>query len=314
MRALVTGANGFVGTHLLALLLQVNAQVAALSRDRGLASQGPLQWLAVDVRDADGLSHAIGQSRPSVVIHLAGQSNAAPLADMFSTNVQGTLNLLEAVRCHVPEAMVLIAGSSAEYGTVPPEHQPISEDVPLHPITPYGVSKMAADLLGYHYSRTYGLRIVRVRPFNLIGPGQSEQFVCAAFARQLAEIKCDLREPVLRVGNLHTSRDLLDARDAARGFVLLAEHGGSGEAYNLCSGRETVIEDMLRQLIEISGLRVDVSVDPARLQQADVPAQIGSYAKIHRRTGWTPQISLEQTLADVWADWCARIAAERGHS
>lgn len=307
MRTLVTGASGFVGTHLLRLLLQANAQAVALSRGQLPAPERSLEWLAVDIRDAASLSNAMKQSRLSVVFHLAGQSNVASLADMFSTNVQGTLNLLEAIRCRAPEAMVLIAGSSAEYGIVPPEHQPISEDVPLHPITPYGVSKMAADLLSYYYSRTYSLSIVRVRPFNLIGPGQSDQFVCAAFARQLAEIRYGLRDPVLKVGNLRSSRDFLDVRDAARGFVLLAEKGQPGQAYNLCSGQATMIADLLDHLITISGLEVDIQVDSERVQQADVPAQIGSYSKAQQAAGWTPQISLDQTLRDVWADWCQRV-------
>ena len=249
----------------------------------------------------------IGRAKPDVIFHLAGRPNSAPLADLFSTNVHGTLNLLEAVRKQASKAVVVLASSGAVYGVVPPDQQPIEEGIPLNPITPYGVSKMAADLLSYHYAAICGLRVVRVRPFNLVGPGQSDQFVCAAFARQLAEMRFGLRDNVLDVGNLHSSRDFLDVRDAVRGFILLARHGKPGEAYNLCSGQAMTIADVLNQLIAISGLDVEIRVDPARLQRADVPAQIGSYTKAQQTAGWTPEFTLEQTLREIWADWCARV-------
>ena len=314
VKAIVTGAQGFVGKHLVGQLLHRSYSVVGLGLRSPGVSQGEfaIQWYMGDIRDPALSINVMAGTKPDVVFHLAGRPNSIPLADLFSTNVQGTLNLLEAQRKHAPDAVFVFASSGAVYGAVPSEQQPIVENAPLNPITPYGVSKMAADLLCYHYAAVYGQRVIRVRSFNLIGPGQSDRFVCAAFARQLAEIKFGLRDNVLQVGNLHSSRDFLDVRDAVRGFLLLAEYGKPGKAYNLCSGRATVIGDMLNQLIGISGLDVDIRVNPARLQQADVPAQIGSYAKAQREAGWGPEITLEQTLGDVWNDWCARTQGKVG--
>jgi len=309
INVLVTGAHGFVGRYLIARLQQKGDSVFGvdLSPTQDAKTGSAKNWYSGDIRNADFCINLVNEVKPDLVFHLAGGLNSPILSDLFSTNVQGTLNILEALYQKAPESKMIYISSGAVYGNVPASRQPIMEDEQMNPVTPNGVSKMAADQLCNFYGRTHALNIIRVRPFNLIGPGQSDNLVCAAFARQMAEIRFGLQEKKLQVGNLNSSRDFLDVRDVARGLVLLAESGRPGEAYNLCSGRATRIKDVLDSFINLSGMDVEVSVDPARLQHGDVPAQVGSHAKIRQDTGWEPEISLEKSLQAMWDDWCFRV-------
>jgi GDP-4-dehydro-6-deoxy-D-mannose reductase len=309
LRVLVTGAHGFVGKYLIERLHTRGDSICGIDLLPAVVSENGLlgKWLHGDIRNADFCDGVIDKFKPEIVFHLAGGLNSPILSDLFSTNVQGTLNLLEALRKSEPDAKMIYIGSGAVYGDVSVSRQPITEDEPMNPVTPNGVSKMAADQLCYFYGEAYGLNVVRVRPFNLVGPGQSDNLVCSAFARQLAEVNLGLRDHKMSVGNLSSSRDFLDVRDFVQALILLSENGREGEVYNLCSGQATQIQAVLDTLISLSGLEIEIQYDPARMQQADVPAQVGSNSKIGEDVGWQPEISFEQSLQEMWEDWCQQV-------
>ena len=295
-RPLVTGGGGFAGRHLLALLQETGEEPAA-------PSSGEL-----DLLDADAVRAAVGELAPGRVFHLAalasvGRSWSEP-REVLANNVEMTLNVLEAVRAGAPEATVLVSGSGEVYG--PPERLPVEEDSPLRPQSPYAVSKAACDLLAGQYADAHGLRIVRTRAFNHAGPGQSDDYVLAALARQVAEAElAGEGEAVLRTGNVDAKRDFTDVRDVARAYTGAAE--AEPGAYNVCSGRAVAV----RELIELlrGAARVDVrhELDPARLRPADVPEVRGSAERLRAATGWRPEIPLERTVADALDDWRERL-------
>jgi GDP-4-dehydro-6-deoxy-D-mannose reductase len=216
------------------------------------------------------------------------------------------MHLLEAVRTHCPEARVVVVGSSSQYGLVRPEELPIRETQPLRPVNPYGVSKAAQDLVAQQYALTYRLAVVRPITFNYTGPGQPPAAAVPAFAQQIAEIEAGRRPPVLQVGNLEAERDILDVRDVVRAYVLLAEKGTPGEAYNVCAGRAYRMQWILDTLLEMSPASIEVVQDPARMRPSDVPVQVGDASRLRQATGWQPQIGMEQTLADVLWFWRER--------
>lgn len=279
--------------------------------------------LLCDVTDADRLVEIIREIAPDVVIHLAGltmASGESSPGDYYRVNVIGTLNLLEAVRQHTPGARVILATSSAMYGVPTSPDGIINEDHPLCPINPYGVSKAAQHLMGYQYYAQHGLDIIRVCPFNLIGPGQPAELAAPTFARQIIAIERGQQEPVLLTGDLSASRDFLDVRDAARAFMALIEHGKFGEAYNLASGQRVVVRNMLDRMIalatltpgaspsgrgELKPLHITVKArDPEA--RSPIPDQIGANHKLVAATGWQPRFPLEQSLRDLLAEWRAR--------
>ncbi len=321
MRALITGLGGFAGRHLAALLLERGVAVhgtvhgaAGLAGLRELAQRFPAFGDAcvhrVDVGDAHAVADLVAAVQPDGVFHLAGlsfvpDSHADPTA-VFRTNALGTIHVLAAVRAQRPECRVLVVGSAEAYGLIGADDLPVREDCPLRPLTPYGASKAAADLIAAQWARGYGLPIVSVRPFNHIGPGQRPPFVCADFARQLAAIERGQQEARIEVGNLDVVRDFSDVRDVVAAYAALWEHGVAGEAYNVCAGVGHSVREMLDTLIELSGLRVEVQVVAARVRAAEVPRIVGSADKLRAATGWTPRHAWRDTLADVLADWRAR--------
>ncbi|MGD9001474.1 MAG: GDP-mannose 4,6-dehydratase, partial [Anaerolineae bacterium] len=196
-----------------------------------------------------------------------------------------------------------IVGSNEEYGAPEADELPQTEQNPLRPNNPYAVSKVGQDFLGLQYYLAYGLLVVRVRPFNHTGPRQSRRFVVPAFASQIARIEAGLQEPVIRVGNLDTSRDFLDVRDIVRAYHLAVTRGEPGEVYNLASGRPQSIQALLNTLLSYSEMRIRIERDPERYRPVDVPVAYGSAEKFYRRTGWEPRIPFEQTLRDTLAYW-----------
>ena len=328
MKFLITGISGFIGCYLFDQLNRPEHTIIGLdlceppqnaapafsldsSRHRGrragVNGEARCRFVQLDVRDATACERIVAEEQPDRLFHLAGAKASQPLADLLNINVLGTAHILEAVRRHSPRSTVLFAGSGALYGPVPERQMPITEDLPPDPVTLNGISKAAADLMCRHYAKTHDMKVIRVRTFNAVGPGQSEDFVCSAFARQLAEVKFGLREPVLRTGNLDSMRDFVDVRDVACGFEKLARDGAPGIAYNLCSGRAVRIKEVLERLIEISGLAVTTIQEPGRLQKSDVSAQRGSYERALKVCGWQPEISLQHSLEDLYRDWCERI-------
>ncbi|HSJ55109.1 MAG TPA: GDP-mannose 4,6-dehydratase [Anaerolineae bacterium] len=308
--ALVTGSSGFCGRHLAAELVAGGYRVAGLDR-RPAATPG-LEFYHGDITDAQAVRAALEGSRPAVVVHLAALLDPRrSYAELHEANVLGTLCLLEAVGQVCPDATIVVTGTSAVYGRVSPEDLPIAESQPFQPANAYAVTKIAQEMLAYQQHAAHGLRVIRTRTFNLAGPGESPAFASSAFARQVAEIELGRREPVLKVGNLESVRDFTDVRDAVRAYRLLAERGEPGAVYNVCSGHGTPIRRILDILLDLSRVRgISVEVDPARFQPADVPIQVGDPSRLQAATGWSPAITLEQTLAGVLDDWRDRVREE----
>jgi len=223
----------------------------------------------------------------------------------------GQVNILEAVRRIGLKARIQLACSSEEYGMVHPDELPIKETNPLRPLSPYAVSKVTQDMLGYQYWMSWKVDCVRTRGFNHEGPRRGEVFVMSNFAKQIAAIEAGLHEPVIRVGNLDAVRDFTDVRDIVRAYWLAATRGEPGEVYNLASGRGITIREMLDRLLAMSRVEVRVETDPARLRPSDVEVLLGDASKFRAATGWEPHIPLDQTLADSLDYWRGRLAAGR---
>ncbi|MCW5550805.1 MAG: GDP-mannose 4,6-dehydratase [Verrucomicrobiae bacterium] len=317
MRVLITGITGFVGSHMAEYALAQGAEVFGACRWRSNTEnieslRSRLHLVEADLRDQSSVQEMLAITRPDFIFHLAGQSQVmtswhAPV-ETLQTNVIGQVHLLEAVRQRGGDfPRVLVVGSSEEYGLVQEHELPVTEEQQLRPLSPYAVSKVAQDLLAHQYYRSYGIPCIRARAFNHDGPRRGEVFVTSAFARQVAEIEAGACEPVILVGNLKARRDYTDVRDIVRGYWLLLEKGMPGEVYNLCSGHSHAIQEILDFFLENATVQgIAVQEDPARLRPADVPNLVGSAAKVHAATGWSPTISFEQMLRDVLDYWRER--------
>jgi GDP-4-dehydro-6-deoxy-D-mannose reductase len=325
MRFLITGIGGFVGPHLARLLLEVGHSVFGLVRRRqsvraleSLHAQfperfGPAAVITADILDPRAVRNAVAEVCPDGLFHLAGvtyvpASEADPLA-AYRTNFFGTLNVLRAVAEARLGCRVLFVGSGDAYGAAGNEVPVISESVPLQPVSPYGVSKAAADLAAFSWHWNGG-NVVRARPFNHTGPGQQPQFVCASFARQIAEIELGKGPGVLEVGNLDAIRDFTDVADIAAGYLALWERGAGGDVYNLCSGRGVRIRDIVAELCQRAESPVEVRVAAGRQRLHEVQRLVGTAAKAEARTGWHPRRSLGETLEGVLGYWRERLRAE----
>ncbi|HYL27516.1 MAG TPA: GDP-mannose 4,6-dehydratase [Candidatus Nitrosotalea sp.] len=285
MRALVTGAGGFVGPYLLDALRQSGAQAFEC--------------------DMHALRFALDSVKPSVVFHLAAQTFVpdalrAPL-ETYETNTMGTARLAQAVRESglEPAPRILFTSSAEVYGVREPSEYPLRESLDLRPANPYGASKAAAEAILLAEARSFGTDVVIARAFNHVGPGQKEHFVVASLAAQLARIAAGSPSKLL-VGNLEAARDFLDVRDVVAAYIELARHGERGEIYNVCSGAAVTIRDVLGELIRVAGVAVEVREDPNRLRSAETPLSVGSPAKLRARTGWSPRIPLTRSLRDVY--------------
>jgi GDP-4-dehydro-6-deoxy-D-mannose reductase len=307
---LVTGAAGFVGPHLLQVLKGRGDEVHGLGSERS-GPPGFERWFVADLRDPEALEAAVRQSRPDSVIHLAAQSSTARSfeapVETFEINALGTWRLLDAVRRSRPGARVLVVGTGDVYGPQP-EGTRVAETAPFRPVSPYAFSKAAADATAEVAHRAWGLDAVRVRAFGHAGPGQSERFVVAAIAAQVARAELDLSEPVVRVGNLDVVRDVVDVRDVVGAYQVLLERGAAGSAYNVCRGDGVRLADIARRLLALAKRPLRLEVDAARLRPADVPYLVGDPSRIALDTGWRPALPLEQTLVDVLDDWRGRLA------
>jgi GDP-4-dehydro-6-deoxy-D-mannose reductase len=314
LRALITGAAGFVGGHLAETLLaepgwEVWGSIIA-ETDRTLVIPG-VQAITADLREPEQARVLVEAARPDAVFHLAAQAYV-PQAwvdpwGTYHTNIRGQLNLLEAIdRAKLP-ARVIVVSSNEVYGLVQPEDLPLHENSPLRPNNPYAVSKLAQDFMGLEYFLDRKMPVIRVRPFNHIGPRQNERFVAPSFAKQIAEIERGLREPVLRLGNMSAQRDFSDVRDITRAYVLALEKGEPGEVYNIGSGQPRSVREMLDVMLAHSSAQITEEIDPAKLRPSDTPISYANPAKFKRQTGWAPQYSFEQTCVDILNDWRARV-------
>jgi GDP-4-dehydro-6-deoxy-D-mannose reductase len=319
VRILITGITGFVGSHLTEYALERGVEVYGSLRWRSKTEhierlRDRVTLIESDLRDLLSVRMLLEQAKPDWIIHLAAQSFVqaswqTPVETLY-TNAISQMNLLEAMRQLNSSARFLAIGSSEEYGLVHPDELPIRETNPLRPLSPYAVSKVAQDLMGWQYFKSYGMHIVRSRAFNHTGPGRGETFAESNFAKQIAEMEAGLREPVVHVGDLKPTRDFSDVRDIVQGYWLLLDKGTPGEVYNLCSETEWSIERVLNFLIARSTRpHIEIRQDPARLRPSDVPVLRGSREKVERALGWRGVIPLERTLADLLEYWRQRIGS-----
>jgi GDP-4-dehydro-6-deoxy-D-mannose reductase len=230
----------------------------------------------------------------------------------MENNIRSQLNILQILVDSGARPKVLVVGSADEYGMILPDELPVTEDTPLRPYSPYAVSKIAQDMLGYQYYASHGLPIVRVRPFNHIGIRQSPAFVTSDFAKQIAEIEDGRREPRLLVGNLEAKRDFTDVRDMVRAYYLALERGEDGEVYNLGAERAYSIREALEALLEMSEAQIDVVRDPSRMRPSDVPVVVSDCSKFRQRTGWHATVNLRESLREILDYWRERVKADMG--
>lgn len=305
---LVTGARGFAGSHLLDRLSGREPLVAWHRPERAAPDAVPgVDWRAVDVRDRASVRAAVAATRPARIYHLAGAPHVdtawRDVVPHLEANVLGTHYLLEAVREAALACRVLVVSSGMVYA---PRAEPIDEDAPLVPATPYGLSKLAQDQLALRAAVEDHLDIVVARPFNHAGPRQDAGFAVSSFARQIALIEAGQAPPELHVGNLDARRDFTDVRDVAAAYEQLLDRAPAGRPFNVCSGVAVRIGDVLDRLLAVSHTRIRVVIDETRLRPVDVPVLEGNPSRIRAEVGWTPHLPLDQTLHDTLAWW-------RGH-
>lgn len=315
-KALITGIAGFVGSHLAELLLSKDFEVYGLSRPRTKMDhiesiKNRLHLEDADLLDSHSLYTTVARIKPDYIFHLAAQSfvptSWVSPSVTLEVNIIGSANLFEAVRQSGIDPVIQIACSSEEYGLVHPDEVPIKETNPLRPQSPYGVSKVAMDYLGYQYYCSYGMKIIRTRGFNHTGPRRGDTFVTSNFAKQIASIEKGKQEPVIRVGNLEAERDWTDVRDMVKAYLLSVEKCEPGDVYNICSGNRVKISHMLDILLGYSKVKVEIKQDPARMRPSEVPVLVGDNSKFRKQTGWKPSIPFEKTMKDLLDYWRERI-------
>lgn len=320
MRVLITGADGFVGQHLVAELLEHGFTISAATLDlppiRSTltpAQSSAVDWKAADVRDHDALFRLISATLPERIYHLAGFASGAlaraQAADAVTVNVGGTVNLCEAVvaaREDFPEfdPRILVMGSGDSYGDAARETALLTEQMPLRPVSAYGLSKAAQELAAHTYRRAHGLQVFVARGFSLIGPGQEPPFVVPDFCSQVASISAGRSEPVLRVGNLHIERDFTDVRDGVRALRLMMDLEDARAAYNVASGEPVRIASLLEWILDEAGVRAEIRVDPSRLRREEVARVGGDASLLRAETGWVPERRVEETVREVYR-WTA---------
>ncbi len=321
MRALITGATGFAGSHLAEYLLaHTDLEVWGTdisSNERNIAHiKDDLEFVVGDMSEPETTSRILSEIRPDYIFHLAAQA-FVPLSwsdpwDTLANNIRAELNILQTLVDTDARPRVMVAGSADEYGMISPDELPITETTPLRPYNPYAVSKIAQDMLGYQYFASHNLPVVRVRPFNHIGPRQSPAFVSSDFAKQIAEIERGYREPQLAVGNLDAKRDFTDVRDMVRAYFLALERGEPGEVYNLGAEHASSIQQVLDLLLRMSDAEIEVVQDTSRLRPTDVPVVVSDCSKFRQQTGWRAMVTLEDSLREILDYWRGRVREDQG--
>ena len=319
MAVLVTGTTGAMALHLLELLPRDRGPlVAAGLRLPPPERQRPgIQYVRVDLRDAEEARRLFEYHQPTEVVHLAGRWSVkagedAPEESLLG-NVALTRNVLDACRSSCPQARILLQSGAEVYGRGPAgrgAEVPRLEEDPLLPVSTTGTALACMEILARQYVLAWGLQIVVARPFNMVGPGLSRQFLAGELAWQLARIRVERGEPVLYAGDLEVERDYIDVRDVARAYLLLLDGGMPGEAYNVCSADATPARHLADELVHIAGGGVQIRLDPRRERTAEIPMLLGSRDKIRKEVGWTPAIPLRESLGDLWREKVGRFKAE----
>ncbi len=314
MRVLITGISGFIGSHLAEYLTQAlpNLELFGLVRPRACLSAlkkvaDRIKILEADARDQGSMLKALSEVRPDRIFHLAGQSAVevsfrAP-AETFSTNALGTVHLLEALLELQINPVVLIASSAEIYGLAYADELPLKETAAFRPLNPFGVSKAAQDLLGFQYYKAYGLKVIRARIFNTLGPRQPVYYQVSSLARQIAEIEKKKRDPVLKVSNLENKKDYTDIRDLVRALWLISEKSEPGEVFNLGSGQAWSGNEILKQMLGMTRVKLVVESDDKKSTLPEPPILLADISRLVRLTGWKPQISLKQSILDLINYW-----------
>jgi GDP-4-dehydro-6-deoxy-D-mannose reductase len=309
--ALITGAEGFIGSHMARFLQAKSWNVVGTYLAEGPNSFPKLrnlQFTQCDLRNGQRIAQLLTELRPTHVFHLGAQSlptvSWADPVRTFESNIMGSLNLFESVRHMKRRPIVVSACSSAEYGNVPTSAIPVTEEQPLKPLHPYGISKVCLDLLAREYFLDYGIAAVNVRLFNTTGPGKTND-APSDFVRQLVRIKKGMQPPVIEVGNLKPRRAFLDVSDTVRGFYYAAMKGRRGEAYNLCAARTNRIEEVLQTAVHLAGVKVRIQPAPRLMRPSDEKIIFGDTSRMRRDTGWRPLKSIEQTLQSMLDYWDA---------
>jgi len=305
-KALVTGAEGFVGKHLMIELMRNGYHVFGTSRIRQSG------YLKMDVTNYEEVRSVINETKPDYIFHLAGitfvPSSRQDPKLTFEVNAIGTLNLLDAIRSVGIDPVIQIACSSEEYGLADEKELPIKETKELKPLSPYAVSKITADFLGYQYHKSFGFKIIRTRAFNHTGAGQSEVFMASSFAKQIAEIELGLKEPIIKVGDLTSIRDIADVRDVVSAYRLLVEKGTPGEVYNIATGKGHTPKEILDILLSMSKKkRIKIESDPLRMRPSDVKVVIGDAKKTGKACGWSPKYEIRDTLKTLLEFWRSEL-------
>lgn len=313
MRILITGVGGFVGRHLFNTLCKQypDAIIHGTAIDEPPRMGDRLKYHLIDLKNYAVISDLIAEVQPDQIYHLAAQASPRRSFvipwETLENNIKSQLNIIQSCVALKLQPRILVISSAEIYGPVRPEQQPINEDAPLRPTNPYGVSKVTQDMLGLQYYLSHKLPILRVRPFNHFGPGQSEGFVATDFAAQVARIEAGLQENVIEVGNLAAERDFTDVRDVVEAYTQLVEKGTPGDVYNVASGKPYSIQYLLDVLLQYSTVDIQVKVSEARMLPIDVPIVRGDATRLRQLTGWQPNIPFETTLLDVLNDWRNRV-------
>jgi GDP-4-dehydro-6-deoxy-D-mannose reductase len=318
MRVLITGGTGFAGSHLVDYLLDNEHMVFALvhgaSSHQELPQHPYLKELHGDLLQVSSLTEALNEAKPDVIYHLAGQASPTiswqKPALTLAINSGGTANILQAAETFGRPRIVVVTSADV-YSKITPDMLPLTEETLEQPTHPYGVSKVAAGQLAKVYWDRYRLPVMEARPFNHIGPRQTKGFVVPDFASQLAAIQLGLQDAKMSVGNLDAQRDFTDVRDVARAYACLGESGHPGQSYLICSGRPVSIRHLLDTMVDLSGVKAEITRDPARMRPSDNPIVYGSHDRITADTGWQPEIAIEQSLADALDDWRNRLSGNQ---